>query len=273
MFQLEVKDISKRFGGIEAIRELDFHVAAGEIVALIGPNGAGKSTVFNCVNGIYRPEEGSILFQGKNLIGLKPHRIARLGIARTFQNIALFSNLTVLDNLLLGCNPSLAAGILWGGLFYGRALREELESRRRVEEIIDFLEIEKYRKKTVGALPFGVQKRVELGRALAMKPRILLLDEPVAGMNEEETEDMARFIIDIKEELGITALIVEHDMGVVMDISDRVVVINFGVKIAEGTPAEIVRNQSVVQAYLGEQTMSLSPSPGAASSQGQILEK
>jgi len=253
MIHLEVKNISKHFGGIEAIRDLDFEVKAGEIVALIGPNGAGKSTVFNCINGIYQPDRGSILFQGKDLIGLKPHRIAREGIARTFQNIALFSNMTVLENLLLGCNPSLSAGVLRGGLFYGRAVREELESRLRVEEIIDFLEIEKYRKKPVGALPFGVQKRVELGRALAMKPRLLLLDEPVAGMNEEETEDMARFIIDIQEELGISILIVEHDMGVVMDISHRVVVINFGVKIAEGAPAEIVRNPLVIHAYLGEQ--------------------
>jgi branched-chain amino acid transport system ATP-binding protein len=260
MVQLEVKNISKRFGGIEAIRDLDFGVKAGEILALIGPNGAGKSTVFNCINGIYRPDQGSILFLGEDIVGLKPHRIARQGIARTFQNIALFGNMTVLDNLLLGRNPSLRAGILWGGLFYGKALAEELESRRRVEEIIDFLEIERYRKTPVGALPFGVQKRVELGRALAMKPRVLLLDEPVAGMNEEETEDMARFIIDIKEELGVTILIVEHDMGVVMDISDRVVVINFGVKIAEGAPAEIVRNPLVIQAYLGEQGASLSAS-------------
>jgi branched-chain amino acid transport system ATP-binding protein len=264
MIQLEVKNISKHFGGIEAIRELGFQVQAGEIVALIGPNGAGKSTVFNCINGIYRPEGGSILFQGENLVGMKPHRVARLGIARTFQNVALFNNMTVLENLLLGCNPSLNAGVLRGGLFYGKALREELESRRRVEEIIDFLEIERYRKKPVGALPFGVQKRVELGRALAMKPRLLLLDEPVAGMNEEETEDMARFIIDIQEELGISILIVEHDMGVVMDISDRVVVINFGVKIAEGVPAEIVRNPRVIQAYLGEQGAA-PPAAGKAS--------
>ncbi len=256
MIQLEVKNISKHFGGIEAIRDLDFQVKAGEILALIGPNGAGKSTVFNCINGIYQPEGGSILFRGENMVGLKPHRIARRGVARTFQNIALFSNMNVLDNLLLGRNPYLSSGILRGGLFFGKALEEELESRRLVEEIIDFLEIERYRKIPVGALPFGVQKRVELGRALAMKPQLLLLDEPVAGMNEEETEDMARFIIDIQEELGITILIVEHDMGVVMDISDRVVVINFGVKIAEGTPAEIVRNPLVIQAYLGEQEAS-----------------
>jgi branched-chain amino acid transport system ATP-binding protein len=271
MIHLELKDISKHFGGIEAIRDLDFQVKAGEIVALIGPNGAGKSTVFNCINGIYRPERGSILFQGKNLVGMKPHRIARQGIARTFQNIALFSNMTVLDNLLLGRNPYQTAGILRGGLFFGKALREELESRRVVEEIIDFLEIERYRKIPVGALPFGVQKRVELGRALAMKPQVLLLDEPVAGMNEEETEDMARFIIDIQEELGITILIVEHDMGVVMDISDRVVVINFGVKIAEGVPAEIVRNPLVIQAYLGEQRDPLSPPPEAPSPAGATL--
>ena len=270
MIQLEVKNISKRFGGIEAIRDLDFQVKAGEILALIGPNGAGKSTVFNCINGIYRPEGGSILFQGENLVGLKPHRIARRGVARTFQNIALFSNMTVLDNLLLGRNPYLSSGILRGGLFYGKALREELESRRLAEEIIEFLEIERYRKTPVGALPFGVQKRVELGRALAMKPRILLLDEPVAGMNEEETEDMARFIIDIKEELGVTILIVEHDMGVVMDISDRVVVINFGGKIAEGPPVDIVRNPLVIQAYLGEQESSPAAAGKAPLAQGAV---
>jgi branched-chain amino acid transport system ATP-binding protein len=270
MIQLEVKNISKHFGGIEALRDLDFGVKPGEILALIGPNGAGKSTVFNCINGIYKPERGSILFLGENIVGLKPHRIARQGIARTFQNIALFSNMTVLENLLLGRNPSLSAGVLWGGLFYGKALAEELESRRRVEEIIDFLEIERYRKTPVGALPFGVQKRVELGRALAMKPQVLLLDEPVAGMNEEETEDMARFIIDIQEELGVTILIVEHDMGVVMDISDRVVVINFGLKIAEDIPAEILKNPLVIQAYLGEQGASPVAAATPPLSQGAV---
>ncbi len=241
-----------RFGGIEAIRDVSFHVEAGEILAVIGPNGAGKSTIFNCINGIYRPNGGFILFDGNNIVGLKPHQIARKGVARTFQNIALFRNMTVLDNLLLGRNPYLNSGILWGGLFLGKALKEELENRSVVEEIINFLEMERFRKKPVGALPFGIQKRVELGRALALKPKVLLLDEPVSGMNVEETEDIARFIIDIKEEFGMTILIVEHDMGVVMDISDRVIVINFGVKIAEGIPQEIACNSFVIQAYLGE---------------------
>jgi branched-chain amino acid transport system ATP-binding protein len=252
MIQLEVKNLWKHFGGIEAIRDLSFYVETGEIFAIIGPNGAGKSTIFNCLNGIYQPDRGAILFGGENVVGLKPHQIARKGIARTFQNIALFRNMSVLDNLLLGRNPFLHAGVLRGGLFLGKALREELESRHSVEAIIDFLEMERFRKKPVGSLPFGIQKRVELGRALALKPKVLLLDEPVAGMNEEETEDMARFIIDIKEEFRITTLIVEHDMGVVMDISDRVTVINFGVKIAEGTPEEVASNPLVIQAYLGE---------------------
>lgn len=242
-----------QFGGLKAISEISIQVHAGELFAIIGPNGAGKSTIFNCINGIYKPTSGRILFEGKDITGHKPNRIARKGVGRTFQNIALFNNMTVLDNLLLGRNPFLRAGLIRGGLFYGGALREELENRRIVEEIIDFLEIEGVRKKTVGSLPFGIQRRVELGRALAMKPKLLLLDEPVSGMNVEETEDMARFILDIKEDFGTTVLLVDHDMGVVMDISDRILVVNFGVKIAEGTPDEISKNPLVVQAYLGEE--------------------
>ncbi|MEW6267510.1 MAG: ABC transporter ATP-binding protein [Thermodesulfobacteriota bacterium] len=248
---LEIEDLAMRFGGIVAITGVSFQVRRGDIHALIGPNGAGKSTIFNCVNGVYRPSGGRITFQGRNIIGLKPHRIARLGLARTFQNLALFRHMTVLDNLLLGRNLYLRAGVIRGGLFYGRALREELENRKAVEEIIDFLEMENFRKHLVGALPFGVQRRVELGRALAMKPELLLLDEPVSGMNVEETEDMARFILDINEEFGTTILLVEHDMGVVMDISDRVTVVNFGRKIAEGRPDQVASDQEVIKAYLG----------------------
>ena len=251
--KLELKDLSMHFGGLSAISGLSFRLEEGEIFALIGPNGAGKSTVFNCINGIYKPTRGEIFFEGEPISGLRPHRIARKGIGRTFQNIALFRNMSVLDNLLLGRNPYLRAGVVRGGFFWGPALREELLNREKVEKVIDFLEIEGVRKKLVGSLPFGIQRRVELGRAMAMEPRLLLLDEPVSGMNVEETEDMARFILDIKEEFGTTILLVEHDMGVVMDISDRILVINFGEKIAEGRPKEIAANPLVVKAYLGEE--------------------
>ena len=250
---LQVLNLSMRFGGIQAIREVSFQVEEGELFALIGPNGAGKSTIFNCINGIYKPTQGKILFQGQDITALKAFKIAHRGIARTFQNIALFHNMTVLDNLLLGRNPYLHAGVLGGGFFFGNALREELESRKDVEEIIDFLEIEGFRKKVVGSLPFGIQRRIELGRALAMKPKLLLLDEPVSGMNVEEREDMARFILDIKEELGTTIVLIDHDMGVVMDIADRIVVLNFGTKIAEGEPKRIAMDPVVIQAYLGEE--------------------
>lgn len=249
----ELQNVTMRFGGITAISNISFKVPQGTIFALIGPNGAGKSTIFNCINGIYKPSEGRITFDGENITALKPFKIAHKGIARTFQNLALFRNMTVLDNLLLGRNLFLKAGIILGGLFYGKALQEELENRRIVEEIIDFLEMEDVRKKRVGSLPFGIQRRVELGRALAMKPELLLLDEPVSGMNAEETEDMARFILDTNEEFGTTILLVEHDMGVVMDISDFVLVVNFGEKIAEGTPQEVAQNSKVVQAYLGQE--------------------
>lgn len=250
---LELRRLSMQFGGVQAIRDVSIQVAEGELFALIGPNGAGKSTIFNCINGIYKPTGGNVFFRGREITGLKPHQIARAGIARTFQNIALFRHMTVLDNLLLGRNPFLGAGVLRGGLFWGRALREELANRVVVEEIIDFLEIERFRKNIVGALPFGVQRRIELGRALAMKPKVLLLDEPVSGMNSEEREDMARFILDIKEELGTTVVLIDHDMGVVMDIAERIAVLNFGTKIAEGTPRSISEDPHVVQAYLGEE--------------------
>lgn len=250
---LELQDVSMDFGGIQALKSVSFHIDKGELFAIIGPNGAGKSTLFNCINGIYKPTQGRILFQGEDVTGFKPFEIARRGIARTFQNIALFNHMTVLDNLLLGRNPFLSAGVLRGGFFFGKALQEELINRRVVEEIIDFLEIEGVRKKVVGSLPFGIQRRIELGRALAMKPKVLLLDEPVSGMNVEEREDMARFILDIKEELGTTVVFIDHDMGVVMGIADRILVLNLGTSIAEGTPESIAEDPLVIQAYLGEE--------------------
>lgn len=249
---LAIEAVTMRFGGVVAVSGLDLHVPRGGISALIGPNGAGKSTVFNCINGIYKPTRGRVLFDGKDITGLKPHKIARHGIARTFQNLALFKNMTVLENLLLGRNQFLCAGVVRGGFFLGRAKSEELKNRLEVEKIIDFLEMEAVRKSIVGSLPFGVQRRVELGRALAAKPELLLLDEPVSGMNSEETEDMVRFILDINEDLGMTILMVEHDMGVVMDISDQVAVINFGEKIAQGPPDRIAADPAVIKAYLGE---------------------
>jgi branched-chain amino acid transport system ATP-binding protein len=259
--KMEVRDISMQFGGVGAVSDLTFQLKEGEIFALIGPNGAGKSTVFNCISGIYKPTRGRIFFEGEEITNLKPHRIARKGIARTFQNIALFRNMTVLDNLLLGRNAYLKAGVIRGGFFWGKAVREELSNRLAVEKLIDFLEIESVRKRRVGALPFGIQRRVELGRALALEPRLLLLDEPVSGMNVEETEDMARFILDINEDFGMTILLVEHDMGVVMDISDRILVINFGEKITEGDPEAVGKDPRVIKAYLGEEAHGINHVP------------
>jgi branched-chain amino acid transport system ATP-binding protein len=249
---LELQDVSLHFGGITALDGVGFSVNKGEIFAVIGPNGAGKTSVFNCISGLYHPAKGKILLDGGDITGFTPARRARLGLARSFQNIELFKGMTVIDNLMLGRHIHMKTGLLTGGVFFGPARREEIRNRKVVEEIVDFLEIQAIRQKVVGTLAYGLQKRVELGRALALQPRVLLLDEPMAGMNAEETEDMARFVLDINEERETTIVLIEHDMGVVMDICDRICAIDFGVKLAEGTPAEIQANPSVISAYLGE---------------------
>jgi branched-chain amino acid transport system ATP-binding protein len=249
--QLEIREVSKSFGGVQAVSGVTFEVAAGEIVSVIGPNGAGKTTLLNCISGVFHPERGSITLEGKDITRLRPPQIAARSVARTFQNIALFRGMTVIDNLMLGRHLHMRNGPLRSMLYWGPGQREEVAHRKVVEDIVDFLEIEAIRKRPVGSLPYGLQKRVELGRALALHPKVLLLDEPMGGMNLEEKEDMARFILDVNDEWKTTIILIEHDMGVVMDISQRVVVLDLGHKIAEGTPAEVKVNPLVVKAYLG----------------------
>ena len=250
---LDLRNISLRFGGVKALTDISFDVREHEIRAIIGPNGAGKSSMLNVINGVYRPQEGEIIFRGEHRKDMDTHAAAEAGIARTFQNIALFKGMTVLDNLMAGRNLKMKANILQHALWWGPARREELDHRRKVEEVIDFLDIEYIRKTPVGRLPYGLQKRVELGRALASDPQILLLDEPMAGMNVEEKQDMCRFILDVNDQLGTTIVLIEHDMGVVMDISDRVVVLDYGKKIGDGVPDEVKNNPEVIAAYLGTQ--------------------
>lgn len=248
---LTIDNITLKFGGLTALNSVGLGIREHEILAIIGPNGAGKTSLFNAITGFYHPQEGSISFKGKNITNMPSHSIAQIGIARTFQNIALYTGLSVIDNIMAARHVFMSTGIIAGALFFGRALREETEHRKFVEDIIDFLEIHQIRKQIVANLPYGLRKRVDLGRALALDPKILFLDEPMAGMNVEEKEDMARFIIDIYETRKIPIVIVEHDMALVMDIADRIVVLDFGHKIAEGNPESILKNKRVVNAYLG----------------------
>ena len=252
----KVENLAISFGGLDALRDISFEVNQGQIFAIIGPNGAGKTTLFNCINGIYKPNSGEIVFRNKKIMGKSPDRIARLGIARTFQNIELFNNMNTMENIMLGRHIYMKTGLFRGALLWGRksfAGREETAHRKKVEEIIDFLKLQAARDKLVGGLPYGTQKQIELGRALALEPKLLLLDEPCAGMNSEEKQDMMFWVKDIQDELGITILLIEHDMNMVMDISDRILAINFGHPITEGTPQEVQKHPEVLKAYLGEE--------------------
>jgi branched-chain amino acid transport system ATP-binding protein len=248
---LSLENISLAFGGVKALTDISFDVREHEIRAIIGPNGAGKSSMLNVINGVYRPQQGEIMFRGQHRRGMNTHDAAKHGIARTFQNIALFKGMTVLDNIMTGRNLKIQSNFLLQAMYWGPAQKEEIAHRKKVEEIIDFLEIQHIRKTPVGRLPYGLQKRVELGRALAAEPQILLLDEPMAGMNVEEKQDMCRFILDVNDQFGTTIVLIEHDMGVVMDISDRVVVLDYGKKIGDGTPDEVRNDRNVINAYLG----------------------
>ncbi len=259
--QLKIEDIHLSFGGVAAISGVSLEINQSEIVSVIGPNGAGKTSLLNCISGLYHPQRGRIVFYNHNheyeLTKMRPYKIASAGVARSFQNIELFKHMTVLDNLMLGRHIYLKSNVFTGALYWGKVQHEEIEHRKYIEDVIDLLEIQAIRKQSVGALAYGLQKRVELGRALALQPAILVIDEPMAGMNAEEKEDMARFILDVNEEHGVTILLIEHDMGVVMDISDRVAVLDFGMKIGDGPPDEVQHNPEVLKAYLGEEHITI----------------